>query len=238
MTRVTSLMLSGWLAAAPASAFTVAEQPTAEVDQILEQARREIREFEKAGGRRDDPKHPVAAWVEKLWAVRERHPGTPAAGRAAAEAIHLLVHAERMAEVEARASRLPPSDPAWAWLGPFLGEAAAQKNDYRFLVERLRSAIGAQADPAARAKLHLQLGLSLRKTGDKDGARAALKAAAEAGQAAPEPAREARTALYELDNLGYGQPAPAFAGTARDGSRVALQDFRDRALVLVFWAST
>jgi cytochrome oxidase Cu insertion factor (SCO1/SenC/PrrC family) len=51
-------------------------------------------------------------------------------------------------------------------------------------------------------------------------------------------AKDAETALYELDNLGYGQPAPAFASRARDGSQVALADFRGRVVLLVFWAST
>ena len=57
------------LLATPAAAqpAAVRDPPQAEVDELLKRARREIGQFEQGGGRRD-ARHPVATWVEKLWA--------------------------------------------------------------------------------------------------------------------------------------------------------------------------
>ena len=244
MERVTRALLLAAIALAPLLQTAPAVPPAhqadaqmAEVNRMLEQARREIRDFEQAGGKKADPTHPVGLWVEKLWAARERMRGTAAAGKATAEAIHLLVHAERVAEAEARTLKLATDDRAWESLGFILFEAAAEKKDYGFLIGRLQAVIPHQRDPSVRASLQYYLGRGHAKAGDVPAARAAYQAAL---REAPDSkaAKDAQTALYELENLGYGQAAPAFAAAARDGSRVALADLRGKVVLLVFWAST
>jgi len=209
----------------------------AEVDAALKQARGEIEQFEKAGGSKSDARHPVAGWVEKLSGYRERDPRSAAAAKASAEAIHLLVHAERFADVEVRAERLSADDAAWESLPTYLAEAAALRKDYSPLIRRLESVLAGQPAPKARARLYYQLGLARAKLGETEPARTALQRAREEAKGTPL-AKEAQIALFELDNLGYGQAAPSFSGKARDGSRVALEDFRGRVVLLVFWAST
>lgn len=209
----------------------------AQVDELLGQARREIREFEQGGGKHEDARHPVVGWVERLWEVRERHPGTPAAGRATAEAIHLLVHADRVAEAETRADGLAPDDPAWESLGGVLFEAASIRKDYGFLIRKLGSLVEQQRGPKVRAGLRYHLGRAHSKRGEREAARAALKAVLQELPGSSV-AKEAETALYELESLGYGQPAPAFTSGARGGSRQSLADLRGKVVLLVFWAST
>lgn len=234
------LMAAGLVASLAVHAAPQAAEgdgPLAEVDELLKQARREIAQFEQGGGKKDDTRHPVAGWVERLWTFRAQHPGTRAAGKATAEAIHLLVHADRIPEAETRADGLAAADPAWESLAGFLSEAAALKKDYGFLVRKLGAVVTQQHDQKTRASLHYHLGRGQAKAGNFLAARAALKAALQEAAGTPQ-AKQAETALYELDNLGYGQPAPAFASPARDGSRIALADFRGRVVLLVFWAST
>src|SRR5262249_51918442 len=73
-----------------------AQQPApANVDDILRQARKEISDFEKAGGKKDAPQHPVGKWVQSLWAVHEKSARTADGAKAATEAVHLLIHADR-----------------------------------------------------------------------------------------------------------------------------------------------
>jgi len=235
-TLVVAAAMLGLAAGAAAQPAAEKDPLLAEVEGLLKAARDEIAQFERSG-KRTDPAHPVSAAVEKLWAFRERHPPSSAAGKATAEAIHLLVHADRVPEAEARADRLSPDDRAWDFLAPILFEAAAAKKDYAFLVAKLDAAAKLQGDPKLRAPIHYNLGRGHAKAGNAEAARAALKAAIQEAAGAPV-AKEAENALYELDNLGYGQPAPAFTATARDGSRVALADFRGRVVLLVFWAST
>lgn len=242
MNRTRAFLLAAGLAAflaPPAATQPAAERdgPLSDVDLLLKQARREIGQFEQGGGSKQDARHPVATWVDKLWAFRERDPGTRAAGKATAEAIHLLVHADRLSEVETRADGLAADDPAWEFLAGFLFEAAAVKKDYSFLVRKLDAVVAQQRVQKVRGSLHYHLGRGQAKAGNLEAARAALKAALQEAAGTPL-AKDAETALHELDNLGYGQPAPAFAGRARDGSRVALSDLRGRVVLLVFWAST
>src|SRR5712692_7248395 len=91
-----------------------AQQPAAsDVDTMLRQAREEIGNFEKAGGKKDDPKHPVEKWVQALWELREKSPRPPETAKATSEAVHLLIHADRFREAYARADQLAPDDPAW-----------------------------------------------------------------------------------------------------------------------------
>src|SRR5437879_1757050 len=84
--------------------FAVAAQQsaTSDVDTMLRQARDEIRDFEKAGGKKDDPSHPISKWVKALWALREKSPSTVDTATATSEAVHLLIHADRFQEAQAR----------------------------------------------------------------------------------------------------------------------------------------
>jgi tetratricopeptide (TPR) repeat protein len=224
-------------AAGAAQSPPPADPLLAQVDELLKQARREIQEFEKAGGSRTDTKHPVGRWVETLWEFRDRHPATPAAGRAGAEAIHLLVHADRMSEVRARTERLQTDDPAWEGLGSVLLEAAALEKDYGFAVRKLKAAVEQQTDTKARSRVRYALGRAYFKLGDLEAARAAFRAVIEEAPGSPA-AKEAEPALYEALNLGYGQPAPSFSAKARDGSTVSLADSHGQVLLVVFWTST
>jgi hypothetical protein len=208
-----------------------------EVDELLKQAQAEIDAFENRGRKKSDPEHPVVTWVEKLWAFREVHPATAGAGKATTEAIHLLVHAERVPEAERRADSVAADDSAWESLSRVVVEGAASGNDYAFAARKLSEVAARQDDAKVRSRVNHYLGRALWKSEKLDDARAAYQAALRdaAGTAF---AKDVETALYEMDNLGYGQPAPSFAATARDGSRVALADFHGRVVILVFWAST
>ena len=101
-TIVVAAVVLGLAAAAAAQPAAEKDPLLAEVEGLLKAARDEIAQFERSG-KRTDPGHPVSAAVEKLWAFRERHPPSSATGKATAEAIHLLVHADRVPEAEARA---------------------------------------------------------------------------------------------------------------------------------------
>src|SRR6266852_2649910 len=94
----------------PAAAQRLA---TTDIETMLGRAREEIRNIEKAGGRRDDPNHPVEKWVQALWAFHEESPRAPEAAKAVSEAVHLLIHADRFQEAYERADRVSPDDPAW-----------------------------------------------------------------------------------------------------------------------------
>src|SRR6266849_2760488 len=79
------------------AAIVAAQQPAAsDVQAMVRQANQEIWDFEKAGGKKDDPNHPVGRWVETLWALREK------SSTATSEAVHLLIHASRFQEAYAR----------------------------------------------------------------------------------------------------------------------------------------
>jgi hypothetical protein len=205
--------------------------------EMLRQARTEIGEFEKAGGKKDDPSYPIAKWVAQLWELRDQHPGTSAAKLAGSEAVHLLVHAERFADAYALADRVPPNDLTWEPLAGYLLEAAANQKDYSSAQRKLAALLKQQTDAKLRAAVQYHLGRAQWKGGDVAAAKASFAAVVEQ---APDShfAKEAEKALHELMNLGYGQPAPAFTAKTREGAALSLADYRGRVALIVFWAST
>ena len=209
----------------------------AKAQDLLRQARTEISEFEKAGGKKSDPTHPIAKWVEQLWAMREQHPGTRAAALATSEAVHLLVHAERFADAQARADSVPPDDAAWESLTNYVMEAATNQKDYSYAIRRLAALAQQQTDANLRAASQCHLARAHWRSGDTEAAKAGFRAVLDQAPDSPV-AKAAESALHELLNLGYGQPAPAFSANTRAGAALSLADYRGRVALIVFWSST
>src|SRR6516225_2086770 len=93
---------------APACVVSTAQQASKPpVDEVLRQARQEISSFEKAGGKKSDPLHPVEKWAQELWTWRTASPGSADTAKATSEAVHLLIHADRFAEAQTRADQVP-----------------------------------------------------------------------------------------------------------------------------------
>jgi len=222
-----------------ATAVTPAPQQSSanDVDTMLRQAREEIRNFEQAGGKKEDPNHPIAKWVKALWALREKSPRTGETAKATSEAVHLLIHADRFQEAQARTDQLAPDDPAWESLPQVLFEAASLQKDFTYFFQKLQSVLPNAPDHKVQAAIQLGLGRGWRAQKDEEKAKAAFHAAIDMARDSA-PARQAETELYELLHLGPGQPAPQFSALAINGSRIALSDYRGKPTVLVFWSTT
>ncbi len=232
--RITRLLVIFSAVAALAAAQQAA---TSDVETILVQARREIQNFEKAGGKKDDPSHPVEKWVQVLWKLYEESPRTPGAPKAASEAVHLLIHAGRFQEAYARADRVLPDDPAWEGISEVLVEAASLQNDFTYFFRKLPSVLSSSANATVRAAIQWNLGRGWLAQKQEEKAKAAFESAVESA-ADSTPGRQAERQLYELLHLGAGQPAPLFSATAMDGSRISLAGYRGKPVVIVFWSST
>lgn len=208
-----------------------------DVDAILTQARAEIRDFEKAGGKKGDVNHPVEKWVRTLWAVYEESPRTPEANKAAAQAVHLLIHADRFQEAYDRTDRVPADDPAWEQIPEILVEAGSMQNDFTYFFRKLPAILSSSTNSLVRASIEWNLGRVWQVQKQEEKAKAAYQAAVEL---APDSAsgKQAERQLYELLHLGPGQKAPAFSATALDGSRISLADYHGKPVVVVFWSST
>ena len=226
------------LSAIIVSSLPAAAQPaTSSVDSMIVQARGEIRDFEKAGGKKDDTNHPVKKWVQALWTLYEQPPRTPETARAASEAVHLLIHADRFLEAYAWADRVPPDDPAWEGISEVLVEATSLQKSFTYFFQKLPSVLSSSTNVTVRAAVQWSLGrvwLSQKEAGK---AKAAFEAAIELA-ADSAPGRQAERQLYEMLHLGPGQPAPLFSATATDGSRISLADYRGKPVAIVFWSST
>ena len=230
MRKLATLLAAVTIAAAQQSAAR-------DVDAILTKAWAEMRDFEKAGGKRADSNHPVEKWVQTLWAVYQDSPGTPEGGKAAAQAVHLLIHADRFQEAYDRADRVPVDDPAWEQIPEILVEAGSLQNDFTYFFRKLPTILSISASSVVRASIEWNLGRVWQGQKQEEKAKAAYQAAVEL---APDsaPGKQAERQLYELLHLGPGQKAPAFSATALGGSRISLADYRGKPVVVVFWSST
>jgi tetratricopeptide (TPR) repeat protein len=207
------------------------------VRDMVRQARQEIESFEKAGGRKDDPGHPVVKWTRELWKWRDTSAGTPDAAQATSQAMMLLAYAERFAEVQARADLISPSDPAWQGIAPVLLESASLQKNFTYFFAKLQSVFDETQDPKTRAAIQFSLGRAWRARNDEEKAKAAFRSAIELAGDSPA-GKKAETTLYELLHLGVGQPAPSFSATVVGGSLLSLTDYRGKPLILVFWATS
>jgi tetratricopeptide (TPR) repeat protein len=128
-------------------------------------------------------------------------------------------------------------DAAWQSLAGVLLEAASLQKNFTHFFEKLQSVLSSAPDAAVRAAIQLNLGRGWLAQKDEEKAKAAFQAAIKsAGDSAS--GRQAERQLYELLNLGPGQPAPLFSATALNGSRISLADHRGEPVVIVFWSST
>jgi len=221
-----------------AVALAAAQQAArSDVETVLAQGRGEIRNFEKAGGKRGDPSHPVEKWVRTLWTLYEESPRTAEAGKAASEAVHLLIHADRFQEAYERADRVPTDDPAWEGMSEVLLEAGSLQKDFTYFFRKLPAVLSSSTNPTVRAAIQWNLGRAWLGQKRDETAKAAFQAAVES---APDSTsgKQAERQLYELLHLSPGQTAPLFSATAMDGSRISLAEQRGKPVVVIFWSST
>ena len=210
--------------------------PAGGIDEILRQARQDISNFEKGGGRKDDPVHPAVKWTQELWKWRETSPGSPDAAEATTEAVRLLVLADRFADLQTRADRIPADDPAWQGVAPLLFISASRQKNFTYFFSKLQSVLDETRDLKTLAALQFNLGRGWRARNDEEKAKTAFRSAIELAPDSPA-GKQAAAVLYELLHLGVGQPAPSFSATTVSGSRLSLSDYRGKPLVLVFWGT-
>jgi len=235
------LIVATMAVALPVTAWRQQQEATdpaqQEVRDTLRQAQQEIQEFTRGGGKATDPVHPAVKWSAQLWELGQKHKGTPAGAQATGEAVHVLIHAERIPQALELADRVPLDDPAWTTLLRFVFEAANLSKDYSQATAKAKLLLERAPDAARRAALQLQLGRGYWQQGQREQAVVAFESAVREAPGS-DYARDAESALYELIQLATGQPAPQFTVQARDGRTVALDGYRGRAVVLIFWSST
>ena len=234
---ITSLVVTGF--AAPATLAQPAQNPgVTEVRQAVDAARKDIAAYKAAGGAPGAADHPAIKWDATLWAFRERYPRSDAATTATAEAIRLLVGAERWDRAHARVDSLDPDDPAWARVAsPIYDEGIARK-DLPTAIERLSRAASQTTTPAIKSSVLIVLARAYRRHRDNPSALRALETA-KAANPTPLVTEEADGLIYEITYLSAGLAAPAISGKPRNGGRaISMDSLRGKPVVLVFWGST
>ena len=116
------------------------------VQAMIRQAREESKHFKESGGKTTDPNHPNRKWAAALWKYRSEHPGTAATARATSEALNLLSLAGQIGEMQAKADTLKPDDPAWKQVFNVLMEAASNKGDYTYVINKTQALLQKPAE--------------------------------------------------------------------------------------------
>jgi hypothetical protein len=208
-----------------------------EVRQTIDAARKDIKNYEAAGGAAGAADHPAVKWDTVLWAYRERYPRTEAAALASAEAVRLLVRAELWDRVHARVESLDADDPAWTRVASPIYEEGIARKDLPYTIDKLSRVAAATTIPSIKSSVLLILGRACRRHGDTVAATRALEAAKVAAPGSPD-AEEADGLLYEIKYLSIGLPAPPVSGKPRNGPAIDLAALRGKPVVLVFWSTT
>lgn len=234
------LLLAAALAALPAASRLQRPSDPAEierVEQMIDQALAALREWNRAGGKDGAPDHPAHRWAARLWEYRQKHPGTEAASLATAEAFHQWVHAGQLDRVYAEARGLPASDPAWDRVLDILGEASVASGDDKALREIAEALVARVPAGALAEKIRMTLARLYANAGDTGRASEHYRAVVKMNRPESRAVEQARTALYQLDHLSPGKPAPEFSGKPTKGPELSLAALRGRPVLIIFWAS-
>ena len=203
---------------------------------MIRQAWQEAEQSTKAGVKASEANHPFRKWSATFWQYRGSHPGTQAAARATSEALHLLIHAENISEMEAKADTLKPDDAAWKYAINVLMEAAGNKNNYVYLISKTQMLLERSPDPEIKLRARFTLGQAYWKNGNTEQAKSAFQTVLAQHPNTPY-AKEAEGNLMEMELLNLGQPAPLFASRTTNGEPLALSSFKGKVVLLKFWAS-
>lgn len=206
------------------------------VQAMVRQAKEESEQFSKSGSKASEPNNPNLKWAATLWEYRNKHPGIPATAIATAEALRLLVRADRISEMQAKADTVKLDEAAWKRAIYVLVEAAANKKDYNYLISKTQGLSQIAVDPEIKVFAHMTLGDAYWKKGETEQARAAFQAVVAQYPKTPY-AEEAEGNLMEMELLNPGQPAPQFARTTINGNPISLAGFKGKVVVLKFWGT-
>ena len=146
------------------------------VQAMVRQAKEESEQFSKSGSKASEPNNPNLKWAATLWEYRNKHPGIPATAIATAEALRLLVRADRISEMQAKADTVKLDEAAWKRAIYVLVEAAANKKDYNYLISKTQGLSQIAVDPEIKVFAHMTLGDAYWKKGETEQARAAFQA--------------------------------------------------------------
>ena len=211
--------------------------PVAEVRATVDAARKEIAAYTTGGGAPAAADHPALKWDAALWAYRDKYPRSEASALATAEAVRVLARAELSERAQARVDAVDDDDPAWERLAAVVYDASIARKDLPFAIERLSRVANATSSARIKSSALLIVGRAHRRQGDLDAASRAFDAAKAAAPNTPY-AEEAEGLLYEVKYLSPGLPAPRISAKTRAGRTLSLDQFRGKAVVLVFWGTT
>jgi len=206
------------------------------VQAMIRQARQESEQFLGAGGKASDADHPNIKWAAALWQYRGEHRSAPATDLATSEALRLLIRADHINEMQAKADTLKPDDAAWKQAINALMEAATNRGDYDYLISKAQALVQHSTDPEIKLRARFTLGRAYWKKGDTEQAKAAFQAVI-TQHPNTSYAEAAEGNLMEMQNLNLGQPAPLFANRTINGEPISLADFKGKVVALKFWAS-
>lgn len=206
------------------------------VQATINQAKKEAEQFSKSGGQATDANNPNLKWSETLWRYRRKHSGTPATTLATTEALRLLVRADRISEMQAKADTLNLTDPAWKQVLNVLLGAATKKKDYTYFISKAETLAQRSIDPEIKVKARFILGEGYWRKGDIEQARITFQTVVTQYPRTPY-AEEAEGNLREIEFLNVGQPAPLFERTTINGDPFSLGGLKGQLVVLKFWGT-
>jgi hypothetical protein len=213
-----------------------ADAEMGQVQAMVTQAKKEVEQFSKSGGKADDPNDPNLKWAATFWSYRLKHPGTPATVVATTQALSMLYRSDRISEMQAKADTLKLDDPAWKQVINVVLWASNKTKDYSFLLSKAEALTQSAVDPTIKALALFNIGEAYWRKGDIEQARVAFRTVVSLYKDTAK-AEDAEGNLREIEFLNVGQPAPQFERTTINGDPISLAGFKGKVVVLKFWGT-
>lgn len=192
-----------------------------------------IRNLQNAQFGREEMERSVSQTSTILWSIHRSYPNTLAADYAAVESIALVEGWDDSLAV-ARARGIEPGNPRYVEAARLARRAQARLNGQGAAVDLLNQFISEAETPEQRAALQAEVVRTRIDSVQRQEALAAARAL-KSQHAQSEWAAWADRAIYEIENLLPGQPAPGFTAQTVSGRTLALDSLRGRPIVLEFY---
>lgn len=168
-----------------------------------------------------------------LWSIADTYPNTMGARVSQAESV-MMLEGWNDSLVVARYGLIDVDTPNIADVVRAARRATARTSGQDSAIAVVRHYLEVLPDEARRAALHTELVIAYADSGQTE---QAVAAATELRRLHPDSewAEWASRAVYDLENLQPGMPAPAFDLVTRDGVEFSLDDLNGRFVILEFY---
>lgn len=185
----------------------------------------------------EEVENPQGRFAREFFEYYKEHPETPTALRAAQTAFMMWGNIGAADAAVAAVPFIEPDSPLWARIINGLGNAHWRVDRGDEFIALMRGLEDTVTEPKGRSEILLQIAGHFMHGGKSDSATTYFERVVSLN-AHPFDVQKAESAIYEMNSLQLGDPAPVFTAQTLRGEAISLEELRGKVVLLEFWATS